>query len=1156
MRPQAKQFIELLVSKQLLAPEIVEELNRQVAESKNKLSPELIAKLLVDNGHLTKFQATQLIAEVRDADPAAAAESTDSSDELGFADEEDTSPEPGVAEVFIDDEPEIVDVVASDEVSDAVEVEAVEVIEGAEVVDVAEVVEVAEAEEVAEVVEVVEAYEEADVVEDEPESVDFGTGTPARAKRPAKAKQPEKSAFDSFRILGVGLILTLVVIALVLLVRHFVIGNADDMLAAAKESYEGRQYQQAADLYSQFPDSFPTHEKASFARVRAALSQLRQDSENVPNPAVGLETALAVLPPIEQESALTEAEQRSDLAGILIGLADKFTDRADDEDDTAKREELMAQMDQLVDLINNPQFVGKAQRDQQAPTLQRVFESRKRILREIGRDKELATTLAEMDQLLAQKDVPGAYAARKELVAKYPLLQTDDQLMRRVAQASTIQQALVQPSEMNAEVVQEPIAPEVGRRVVLANQSGNSVQDLAGRVITIRAKGSIYGIDGETGKVLWRRFVGREFKSSPIALTSDPGADILVTSPAQGLVSRLAAKTGDVAWSVQLGRPAHSPVVESEEVFVSTFDGSIISLDAVGGQTRWATRLPQPIAVRPAVAFGRPNLYVPAEHSNLYVVTRADGACRQVWYLDNREGSIAVPPILFRGQLFVFENLTTKTANIRIFDTDENGLITSESQSPIAIAGNVVVQPLIDSRRLIVQSDLGAIKILNVEPTLETKKVSLLASVPPNAPEPTTSYAIADRNKLWVADDRLSRFDLQLTQQKLNRTWVTNEGDTFTGPMQKHGDAIIHSRRLRGNLGVRVAAVSAEDGGEIWTVDIGVPVTYVAQESPGAVDVVNAAGMLFAYKGGTVMNKATANPGGSKPDTVFDDPVRFPSGTTVMLNRSRSSQMAVYLPERRSLRVLTVGLGSARPSCPPVSVGDSLGVGLANGQFVLVDPSSGSMQGAPYQPELEPGQKVVWNAPVYLPEAKTLVIASSLSKMARLSASGSLRTLSEVDLESPLAGPLCRVGDSVCGVLPSTTGDSLVLFDSKNLKASPPQSLPGRWMAGPFPVEGGCLVQTDAGVSMFDESASLLWTTKCGSSQIVGKPIPSNGKLLVALRSGQLFVLSADSGDITGSLDTRQDFTSAPALVNRGLLVGSDEGAVMALQIPTKVEAE
>ena len=60
---QAKQFIEQLAAQQLLSPSIIDELRRQVAEVKSRLTPEMIAKLLVDNGHLTKFQATKLIAD-------------------------------------------------------------------------------------------------------------------------------------------------------------------------------------------------------------------------------------------------------------------------------------------------------------------------------------------------------------------------------------------------------------------------------------------------------------------------------------------------------------------------------------------------------------------------------------------------------------------------------------------------------------------------------------------------------------------------------------------------------------------------------------------------------------------------------------------------------------------------------------------------------------------------------------------------------------------------------------------------------------------------------------------------------------------------------------------------------------------------------------
>lgn len=44
MQPLAIKFIELLESKQLLSDDVIIELRRQVAESKVKLSPELISQ--------------------------------------------------------------------------------------------------------------------------------------------------------------------------------------------------------------------------------------------------------------------------------------------------------------------------------------------------------------------------------------------------------------------------------------------------------------------------------------------------------------------------------------------------------------------------------------------------------------------------------------------------------------------------------------------------------------------------------------------------------------------------------------------------------------------------------------------------------------------------------------------------------------------------------------------------------------------------------------------------------------------------------------------------------------------------------------------------------------------------------------------------------
>ncbi|MFN7840109.1 MAG: hypothetical protein ACK5N9_00190, partial [Pirellula sp.] len=60
----ASAFIRLLESRGLLDPQIISELDRQFGTANKKFTPEAIAKFLVDNGHLTRFQATNLVTEL------------------------------------------------------------------------------------------------------------------------------------------------------------------------------------------------------------------------------------------------------------------------------------------------------------------------------------------------------------------------------------------------------------------------------------------------------------------------------------------------------------------------------------------------------------------------------------------------------------------------------------------------------------------------------------------------------------------------------------------------------------------------------------------------------------------------------------------------------------------------------------------------------------------------------------------------------------------------------------------------------------------------------------------------------------------------------------------------------------------------------------
>ena len=178
----ASQFIALLESRGLLDPEIIAELHRQVEQTKGRITPEAIAKLLVENGQLTRFQATKLVTELNES--------------LG-----DSRPDPSLAlrggrplETAPSEHDSVEDLLP-DDFDDVVEV--VEVVENG--IDEVEIVDIAE-----------------------PKSTPSAKGAagfgsdaplddqPKRVIRDAKVKS--RSSWESFRIIGYAFILLLLLI--------------------------------------------------------------------------------------------------------------------------------------------------------------------------------------------------------------------------------------------------------------------------------------------------------------------------------------------------------------------------------------------------------------------------------------------------------------------------------------------------------------------------------------------------------------------------------------------------------------------------------------------------------------------------------------------------------------------------------------------------------------------------------------------------------------------------------------------------------------------------------------------------------------------------------------------------------------------------------
>ncbi len=1132
----AKQFIAQLASQGLLAPDIVEELNRQVAESKSRLTPEVIAKLLVDNGHLTKFQATKIIANLKAStakpepvqEPPKKIAVASDDDLLGFADDppvntknsRNKTPEP-IAPVFLGDE--IVEI-PDEEIVDVDIVEEVVDIDDHDVIDEAPAKSARPA-----------------VPLDQPLLDEISPSAP----QVARIKMPKANPWDSFRILGVGFTLALVIVVGVSLGWYFIRGSAQDVLKKADEAYEQQSYETAAENYKKFVSTFSSDPKVSFAKVRAAIAQIRNETDKAPDPKIALQTASSLLPPIAGESALS-AEQ-GDLTGVLLTLAGKFNNRADSEKETANKKDLMSEMDKLMLLINNPQFVGSTQRNQQLPTINRIEEDRQRILRDINRDEELGKATAAITESLAAKKTEDAFRLRQVLIDRYPQLETDPAIVDLVKQTATIQQSLVVATSPSFKLSTDPMSVQPGPNVLLANRVGKEAPALKGRILCVRANGSVFGIDGPTGNVLWRQFVGTDFNHDPARVQSTGTSDLIVSRTEKGQFARLDSKTGKTRWKLETSSVALPAQVAGEDGIIALRDGTIACVDLEAGQTKWAVKLPQPLEVAPGVAAGRP-LYVPGDQGNLYALSRQDGTCKEVYYLGHSRSTIAVAPMMAMGLLFVFENSKAGSAEVHVLKTADDGLQLQALQSPITVKGNIVVSPQSEGRRLVVFTDLGEIVVLDIEPTASKDKVTTIASIRANETSPRVSWGIIDRDGLWTTSNRFSRFLVLVSKGQLNNDWNKEPGDQFHGMPQKHGDAIVHVRTVRGTEGVRVAAVAAATGLPIWQTDVAVPVSIVSTSGVGnSYDAVTASGALFNIASPQpIRNQAEENPESDRVAMHYTNPELLDNGVRAMLNSSTKSRIATYRPGTPTKRLTTLAMNiSGETTCTPTSVGKNFAIGLNNGQLVIVDPTNGSQPVLPYQIPLEQGKKTIWSQPAYFPDSQTLVAYYDRQKLVRLGMGTSLRQLSEAALEIPLRGPLLAIGTKVLAIAAPTSGESVQTFDSSSLKLEFTHALDGRLLAGPFSIAGVALVFTDQTIQAFGADGKQLWSQEFTKEMIAGRPVMIGKNILVTSVSGKLWSLDPTNGNVIAKSDIGQTLSATPLVTPSRVLLGTKDGCVL-----------
>jgi hypothetical protein len=343
---------------------------------------------------------------------------------------------------------------------------------------------------------------------------------------------------------------------------------------------------------------------------------------------------------------------------------------------------------------------------------------------------------------------------------------------------------------------------------------------------------------------------------------------------------------------------------------------------------------------------------------------------------------------------------------MRVFSTNDDGLNIKPAQNPITLRGHVVTEPQMDGRRLAVATNLGEIAILDVEPTNPKNKVFKLVSLIENETSPKTTWPLMVGNDLWLASTRLIYYQVQVTSQKLNRQWLREDGDQFTNRPIKADDYVIHSRVVRGNLGVRVTAMKPGTGDPIWESDVGVPVSSLSTDGKGFV-AVTAQGAVYLVDGKSFSDKEPLDPvenlGRNQRSTMFLTPFALKDSRIGLLNQAKGNQLLIIDPSKRTTspsKILAMDLGEAFPSGEAVAVSSgAILVPLDSAQIAMIDPEKGKMIGTPFQPSIQAGERPKWLNPVLMADKQTAIVADQQRYMYKLSTGKQLRIITSQSLE-------------------------------------------------------------------------------------------------------------------------------------------------------------
>ena len=971
----------------------------------------------------------------------------------------------------------------------------------------------------------------------------FGSSEP-------KKRKPGESEWESpLMLFGGGALLLLVLVGAGVFFLYLR-GSGDQQFKLAEEDYRAGSYTQAIEKYTKYLDKNPKHPSVSLAKVHRGLARLRRAAESN-NYGSALKEAQTVVSEIQNEKEFPEArlEFRSILPDIAEGLA---KEAAAEKDPTAVKAKL-AEAEDALKLVMNVNYVPQAQRP-----IQRIAAIRETMAlasREVDREAELEKTLTAMKSAVDKRDIAAAYAARKQLLRAYPDLAGNSVLATGVVAVTEGEKQAVQIlAEGKPAETKEPPSPIVAQ-VALAARKTPEVSG-KGPTIALLVRGAVYGFDSGSGKLLWRRYVGLDSQTPPLAIDSNDEADLLVVDAARNELVRVAANDGKLVWRQPLGERIAGAIVAGKQAVVSTFTGKLVAMDLKTGDVLRTAILPQETRLRAATTSSG-SIYQIGQQSTIYVLN-GDLACQQAFYLGHETGTVSVPPVALPKHLVVVENRGAKSCTLHALAVSDDGKIAKDVQK-FDLPGHILTPPVIADRKLVVMTDGGHIKVMSVNASNLEQPLADLADQPAARGEtPTLRHLLVDGGNLWIADKHLVRYKVQSAAGRLMPSPLEDDYGTasFEQPLATIGTMLVHARHPTGSPSVLVAGTNLADGRRLWETQIATP---PAGEPIGGGEtaVVTASGQLFSLNDDawkrSALDQLATNDFDSENPLVLATRTELKDGTVVFTSDRGDARMFAVSAAKDSKRGRA--LTAPEPlACPPAAFGKGLIVPTSIGQVFWLNPGNGKPVAEPFQPQVSAGSNVKWTTPDATGDGKEFVIANGPRvyrvTLVREPAPHLEAVATSEELAEPIVTPIAVLGSAA---IAADSSGRLRVFSLPDLTTDQPIDLGGSVVWGPRRIGKHALLATaNDELVCLDADAKIAWRQTLEHGPLAGTPALAGGELIISLLSGHVMRLAMEDGKTLAIEDVGQPLATGPVSLENRWLVATNDGTLLVIEPPSE----